>query len=39
MPRRNHNVDTTRRQLTVDLLSKRDARRIATKAGRKGRSA
>lgn len=36
MPRRNHNVDTARRRLTVDLLPKRDARRLAAKARRRG---
>lgn len=39
MPRRNHNVNTSRARVAVDQLSKRDARRIAAKAGRKGRAA
>lgn len=36
MARKNSNVDTTRRRLTVDLLPKRDARRLAVKARRRG---
>jgi len=36
MPRRNHNVDTTRARVTVELLPKRAARRLAAKARRRG---
>lgn len=36
MPRKNANVDTARRRLAVDLLPKRDARRLAVKARRRG---
>jgi hypothetical protein len=36
MPRRNHNVDTKRHRAPLDLLPKRDARRLAAKARRRG---
>lgn len=36
MPRRNGNVDTKRFRAPLDLLPKRDARRLAAKARRKG---
>lgn len=39
MPRRNRNVDTTREHVEPDLLSKRDARRLAAKARRRRWSA
>lgn len=39
MPRRNGNVDTTRTREIPGLLSKRDARRLATKSRRRRWSA
>ncbi|PBD00276.1 hypothetical protein BX281_8395 [Streptomyces sp. Ag82_O1-15] len=39
MPRRNHNVDRTRDHKSPEWLSKRDARRLATKSRRRRWSA
>lgn len=36
MARKNSNVDRSRVRLAVDLLPKRDARRLAAKARRRG---
>lgn len=39
MARKNRNVDTGRRRAPLELLPKRDARRLAVKARRRGWSA
>lgn len=39
MPRRNHNVDTTRKRVAPEDLTPRDARRMAAKARRRRWSA
>lgn len=36
MPRRNGNVDTTRKNTPLDLLPERAARRLSVKARRRG---